>query len=214
MWAKQGISIKAMMGDYATEIKALCEAAHKREWGTSVDTLTSLFMTMEFFAALEIAVTRAYNHLSVFEAAHPDEGWARSLLVWITSYGAAPANLPQEAAMPHNSPGAANFIAALIDVARSVERQTPLENRVRFLANVVSNVILAELSSAWYGDHPDAWEFQQNDGDEIDDETGQTVRQIIQAEFWLDENTAARDTAAWLEVAAAVELKMSGARCS
>src|SRR6266545_784084 len=156
---------------------------------------------MEFFAALEIAVTRAYNHLSVFEAANPDAGWARSLLVWITSYGAAPANLPQEAAMPHNNPGAANYIAAMIDVARSVERQTPLENRVRFLANVVSNVILAELSSAWYGDHPDAWEFQQNDGDEIDEETGLTVRQIIQAEFWMDDDTAARDRAAWLEVA-------------
>jgi hypothetical protein len=200
------------MADFATEIDALREAANKREWGTLGDTLTRLFMAMEFFAALEIAVTRAYNHLPVFEAAHPDEAWARSLLVWITSYGAAPANLPQEAAMPHNSPGAANFIGALIDVARSVERQTPLENRVRFLANVVSNVILAELAAAWYGDHPDAWEYQQTDGDEIDDETGLTARQIIQAEFWMDDETAARDTAAWLEVSDAIEMKMEGRR--
>jgi hypothetical protein len=200
------------VSDFVADIEKLREAAEKREWSVLVDTLTRLFMAMEFFAALEIAVTRAYNHLPVFEAAHPDSGWARSLLVWITSYGAAPANLPQEAAMPHNSPGAANYIAALIDVARSVERQTPLENRVRFLANVVSNVILAELSASWYGDHPDAWEFQQNDGDEIDDETGMTVRQIIQAEFWLDVETAARDTAAWLEVADAVQMKMEGRR--
>jgi hypothetical protein len=198
------------MNELVADIAKLREAAEQREWGVLGDTLTSLFMELEFFAALEIAVTRAYNHLPVFEAANPDAGWARSLLVWVTSYGAAPANLPPEAALPHNTPGSANYVAALIDVARGVERQTPLENRVRFLANVVSNVILAELAAAWYGDHPDAWEFQQVDGDEIDDETGLTVRQIIQTEFWMDADTAARDTAAWLEVADAVELKAGG----
>lgn len=200
------------MSEWVADIAKLREAAGRREWSILGDTLTALFMTMEFFAALEIAVTRAYNYLPVFEATNPDAGWARSLLVWVTSYGAAPANLPPEAAMPHNAPGAANYIAALIDVARSVERQTPLENRVRFLSNVVSNVILAELAAAWYGNHPEAWEFQQEQGDEIDDETGLTVRQIIQTEFWMDEDTAARDTAAWLEVADAIAMKMEGRR--
>ena len=200
------------MADFIEDIANLREAATQRDWGILSDTLTQLFMGMEFFAALEIAVTRAYNHLSVFEAANPDAGWARSLLVWVTSYGAAPANLPPEAAMPHNTPGAANYVAALIDVARSVERQTPLENRIRFLSNVVSNVILAELAAAWYGENPEAWEFQQGQGDEIDEETGLTVRQIIQAEFWMDDETAARDTAAWLEVADAIEMKVGDRR--
>src|SRR5262249_9118316 len=138
------------------DLAALRTAAEQRDWGKLQDTLTRLFMEMEFFAALEIAVTRAYNHLPVFEAAHPESGWARSLLVWITSYGAAPANLPPEAAVPYNSPGAANFIAALIDLARAMERLTPMENRVRFLASAASNVILAELAASWYGEHPDA----------------------------------------------------------
>lgn len=195
------------MIDVTGDLKGLRAAAAGREWGDLADTLTRLFMAMEFFAALEIVVTRAYNHLAIFEAQHPESGWARSLLVWITSYGAAPANLPQEAAAPHPSPGASNYIAALIDLARAMERLTPLENRIRFLANALSNVILAELAAAWYGDHPDAWEYQQTDGDAIDEETGLTVRQTIQAQFWLDEATAQRDTAAWLAVADAVEAK-------
>jgi hypothetical protein len=199
-----------MMNDYANDLDKLRDAAGRRDWTKLDDTLTSLFMALDFYAALEIAVTRAHNHLAIFEAAHPDSGWARSLLVWITSYGAAPANLPPEAAAPHPTPGASNFIAALIDLARGVERQTPLENRVRFLVNVVSNVILAELAAAWYSDHPDAWEYQQNDGDEIDDETGLTVRQLIQREFWMDDETAARERTAWLSVADAVERKLGG----
>jgi hypothetical protein len=198
------------MDDVETDLTALRTAAERREWSELGDVLTRLFMGMEFFAALEIAVTRAYNHLPIFEAAHPESGWARSLLVWITSYGAAPANLPPDAAVPHNSPGAANFIAAMIDLARAMERQTPLENRVRFLTNVVSNVILAELAASWYGEHPDMWAMQQAHGDEVDPDTGATVRQGIYAQFWLDETTGLRDRAAWKEVADAIELKAGG----
>jgi hypothetical protein len=200
------------MNDYATDIAALRGAAVGREWGDLQDTLTRVFMGMDFFAALEIVITRAYNFLPTFEAAHPESGWARSLLVWITSYGAAPANLPPDAAAAHDSPGAANFISAMIDLARAMERLTPMENRVRFLASVVTNVILAELAAAWYGDHPDAWEKQQIHGGESDLVSGITVRQSIQTRFWMDEETARRDTAAWLDVAEAVELKVKNTR--
>jgi hypothetical protein len=196
------------MDGYEQDISALREAAERRDWGVLQDTLTRLLMSIEFFAGLEIAVTRAYNYLPIFEAAHPESGWARSLLIWITSYGAAPANLPVEATNPHNSPGAANFIAGLIDLTRSVERLTPLENRVRFLGNAISNTILAELAAGWYSDHPEAWTAQQEYGDEIDPATGATVRHTIQAQFWLDAQTAERDTAAWLEVIEALEMKV------
>src|SRR6266540_4146643 len=141
------------MKGYEQDLVALRDAAEGRDWGVLQDTLTRLLMSMEFFAGLEIALTRAYNYLPLFEAAHPESGWARSLLIWITSYGAAPANLPVEAGTPHNSPGAANFIAGLIDLTRGVERMTPLENRVRFIGNAISNVILAELAADWYGKH-------------------------------------------------------------
>lgn len=195
------------MSDFATDLNTLREAAHQRDWGVAQNALTRLLMALEFFSALEIAVTRAYNHLPTFEAAGVETGWARGLLVWITSYGAAPAELPPAAYHPPAAPGAANYASALFELARAMERMTPLENRLRFLANAISNVILAELAAAWYGDHPDAWDEQQARGDDIDPTTGQTLRAGIYAQFWLDPATAARDTAAWLEVADAVEKK-------
>lgn len=197
------------MSEYQQGLARLRAAAEAREWTVLQDTLTGLLMEIDFFYGVEIAVTRAHNHLPIFEAAHPDAGWVRSLLVWITSYGAAPANLPPQAGTPHNSPGAANYIAGLIDLTRAMERMTPLDNRVRFLASAISNTILAELAAAWYGHYPEAWDAQQEHGDEIDETTGLNVRQAIQAEFWLDEGTAERDTAAWLSVADAIAKKVN-----
>ena len=194
-----------MMNDYQPDVDLLRHAAERREWSELQEILTRLLVEMEFFGGVEIAITRAYNHLPIFEASQPESDWARSLLVWITSYGTAPANLPPEASVPHNSPGAANYIAALIDLTRAMERMTPLENRVRFLASAISNTLLAELAATWYSEHPDAWVLQSEHGDETDVETGTMVRQEIYTQFWLDEATAVRDTAAWLEVADAVE---------
>jgi hypothetical protein len=196
------------MTDYHETLALLRQAAAGREWGAAQDSLTALLMDMEFFAGLEIALTRAHEHLPVFEQHHPEAGWARSLLVWIASYGAAPANLPVEAGNPYPSPGAANYVKALIDLARSVERQNPLENRVRFVSSAISNVMLADLAAFWYGQHPDRWEMQQAQGDALDPETGVTVRQRIYAQFWLDEAVAQRDTAAWLDIADHLEKKL------
>ncbi len=195
------------MSDFATDLNTLREAAQSRDWGAAQNALTRLFMALEFFSALEIVVTRAHNHLPTFEAAGVETGWARSLLVWITSYGAAPAELPPAAYHPPAAPGAANYASALFELARAMERMTPLENRLRFLANALGNVILAELAAAWYADHPDAWEEQQAHGDDVDPATGQTVRAGIYAHFWLDDATAAQDVAAWLDVAEVVEKK-------
>lgn len=195
------------MNAYSADLAALRQAALAREWGSLQDILARLLPQMEFFAGLEIALTRAHNHLPAFEHYYPEETWARSLLVWIASYGATPANLPLDASAPHPSPGAANFISALIDIARSVEQRTPLENRLRFLGNALSNVLLAELAVYWYEQHPDLWEMQVEHGDEIDPQTGLTIRQVIYTQFWLDETVAQRDTAAWLEIAALLEKK-------
>ena len=197
-----------MTNDSQQDLAALRQAATQREWGEAQDILTRLLMSLEFFVGLEIALKRAYEHLPAFEEHDPDAGWARSLLVWLASYGAAPANLPVEASNPYPSPGAANFVRALIDLARCVERQTPLENRVRFLADVLSNVMLADLAAFWYGQHMDMWDLQQAHGDELDEATGTTIRQSIYAQFWLDEAVAQRDTAAWLDIADALEKKL------
>ena len=165
---------------------------------------------MEYFAGLEIGLTRAHNHLPIFEQNHPEASWARALLVWMASYGAPPADLPMDAGLPHDSPGANNFVTALVELARSAERKTPYENRIRFLANAIGNLIVVDLAAYWYGENPDMWEFQQEHGSEIDDETGEPISQTIYASFWLDEEVAARDSAAWLAVADQLEPKMKG----
>ncbi len=197
------------MTEHEAGLETLRRSAQERDWGAAQDALTSLLMEIEFFAGLEIALKRAYDHLTIFEHHHEDAAWARSLLVWIASYGAAPANLPIEASNPYPSPGAANFVKALIDLTRSVERQNPLENRVRFVSSAISNVMLADLAAFWYGEHPDMWEAQQAHGDELDPATNLTVRQSIYAQFWLDETVAEHDTAAWLTIADQVALKLS-----
>jgi hypothetical protein len=197
------------MTQHEAVLETLRGAAQERDWGAAQDALTSLLMEAEFFAGLEIALKRAYDHLPTFESHHTDAGWARSLLVWIASYGAAPANLPIEASNPYPSPGAANFVKALIDLTRSVERQNPLENRVRFISSAISNVMLADLAAFWYGNHADIWEIQQAHGDEIDSNTQVSVRQSIYAQFWLDESVAERDTAAWLTIADQLAAKLN-----
>jgi hypothetical protein len=186
----------------------LRRAAAERDWPLLQDTLAALLGEVEYFAGLEIALKRAHAHLPIFEQRHPDASWARALLVWLASYGVAPADLPTDAGLPHNSPGAGNYVTALIELARSAERKTPSENRLRFLASATGNLIVADLAAFWYGQNSDMWDFQQEHGDELDDESGQPIRQMIYTAFWLDEAVAVRDTAAWLEIADKLEQKL------
>lgn len=193
------------MSDSLSQLRA---AASERDWSILQDALAEVLTEVDYFAGLEIGLTRAYDHLPLFEAAHPDAGWARALLVWLASYGAPPADLPIDAGLPHDSPGANNFVTALVELARSAERKTPYENRLRFLANAVGNLIVADLAAFWYGANPDLWAFQQEHGSELDDQTGQPISQTVYAAFWLDETVAARDTAAWFAIADQLQHKM------
>jgi hypothetical protein len=196
------------MSGLNAELTTLREAAVRRDWGDLQAGLTRILLDLDYFTGLEIAVTRVHEYLPTFEAAHPQALWARRLLVGLVAYGMAPAELPPEASQPHNSPGAANFTAAVFDLLRSAERKTPLDNRIRFLANALANVILADLAAHWYGIHPDEWARQQEHGDEPDPDSGLTVRHAIYAQFWLDESTAQRDRAAWLALVDALERKL------
>lgn len=182
----------------------LREAAHERDWFILQDALAEALGEAEYFTGLEIGLTRAHAHLPIFETAHPDASWARALLVWLASYGAPPADLPMDAGLPHASPGANNYVTALVELTRSAERKTPYINRIRFLANAIGNLIVADLAAYWYGENPDMWEFQQEHGGELDDETGQPISQTVYAAFWLDDAVAERDTAAWLAIADAL----------
>jgi hypothetical protein len=199
-----------MSGHFSDDLNHLRESAQAREWSESQIILTRLLLGLDFYAGLEIGLARAHAYLAVFEAHHPDAEWARQLLVGIVSYGTAPEMLPPAVYDSYPSPGAANFITAVMELVRSVERKTPLENRIRFLANALVNTILAELAAYWYDQHPAAWEDQLQRGDEHDPDSGLTVRQGIQARFWLDAEVARRDTTAWLELADAVAAKHTG----
>ena len=185
-------------------------AARERDWSVLQDTLAEALGEVEYFAGLEIGLTRAHDHLPIFEQHHPDASWARALLVWLASYGAPPADLPMDAGLPHDSPGANNYVTALVELARSSERKTPYINRLRFLANAIGNLIVADLAAYWYGENDDMWDFQQLHGSEIDDETGEAISQTVYASFWLDDEVAARDTAAWLAIADQLQRKMKG----
>lgn len=195
-----------MAADDLAELRA---AARGRDWSALQTALARLFFQMDFYAALELAVTRLHDFLPVFERHHPEATWPRRLLVSVVAYGRAPDALPPEASQTYASPGAANFLSGLFDLLRCLEQRTPLENRLRFAASAVSNALLADLAADWYDQHPDAWAEQQARGDDPDPETGGTVRQRIYARFWLDAITAERDTAAWLALADAIERKLS-----
>ena len=189
-------------------LNRLRAAALERDWSVLQDTLADALGEVEYFAGLEIGLTRAHDHLSIFEQAHPDASWARALLVWLASYGAPPADLPMDAGLPHDSPGANNYVTALVELARSAERKTPYENRIRFLANAIGNLIVSDLAAYWYAENDDMWDFQQLHGSEIDEETSEPISQIVYASFWLDDEVAARDSAAWLAIADQLERKM------
>ena len=191
-------------------LNRLRTAARERDWSVLQDTLADVLGEVEYFAGLEIGLTRAHDHLPIFEQHHPDASWARALLVWLASYGAPPADLPMDAGLAHDSPGANNFVTALVELARSTERKTPYMNRIRFLANAIGNLIVADLAAYWYSENDDMWDFQQIHGSEIDEETGEPIGQIVYASFWLDDEVAARDTAAWLTIADQLERKMKG----
>jgi hypothetical protein len=195
--------------DLRLTLGTLRQAAQDRNYATLQGALESLLGSLDYFYGLQVALQQAEPVLPAFESAHPEATWARGLLVWLASYGVAPADLPHAAGLPHSSPGAANFISALIDLARSAERKTPLENRLRFLATAFTHLILADLAVYWYGENPDAWVLQQAHGDDLDEETGLPIRQALYQLFWLDEVVAARDTALWLKLAATLEDRLT-----
>jgi len=186
-------------------ITRLRVAAPLREWGELQAALTDVLMELEYFAGLRIAAERAYAQLAAFEAHNAGATWARQLLVSLVSFGMAPAELPAEAGAQHNGAGASNYVLSLLELARSAERKTPLENRIRFLANALANLMLADLAAAWYGANPQAWAEQHTRGAEIDPDSGLTIRQVIYTRFWLDDATATRDTAAWLALTDQIE---------
>lgn len=196
------------------DLLALRQAAETRNHEQAQFLLKKLFMELDFFAAVAVAVECAGRFLSTFEKFYPAARWPRQILVQIASLGTAPGQLPPEAAGEFHAPGAANFLKTLSDLAFALHPNTQGPPRIGYLVSAVVNTIMAELSAMWYGGRLDDWERFRTG--EIDPTTGlyhdPEVTHIAYA-FWTDAAVAQQDTKSWLAVANAVEkqLRRAGA---
>ncbi len=196
------------MTDFQPDIVALQLAAEQREWNTLQDTLKRVLTLLEPVAALEIAAVRIHEHLPRFEHYYPEAGWVRELVLGVVSYAIAPKELPDHAVNQFPSPGCGNYVSAVLDLARTVQPGVSPFERYSFLTNAIANTILAELMDTYYSARFDLWERLNTQADEHDPVTGLTVRQAITMRFWSDPAVATQDTAAWLEIAKAVRVKL------
>jgi hypothetical protein len=192
------------------DLDSLRIAAQQREWNTLQDTLKRLLAQIEPLIALEIAATRIIHHLPRFETYYPEATWVRQLIMTVVSYASAPNELPAQAVAQFPKPGCGNFVSAVLDLARAVQTQHTVFERYSFITNAVANVILADLMDFYYTPRPDEWSRLTERADEIDAETGLTLRQVASIQFWQDAEVAVRDTAAWLSVADVLEEKIRG----
>jgi hypothetical protein len=196
------------MSHHMADVDRLRQAAHGREWTALQDTLKRLLALIEPIPALEIPAARINTHLPRFEAYYPQATWVRELFMTVAAYASAPDQLPDHAVNQFPQPGCGNFVSAVLDLARAAQPRHTIFERYSFITSATANVILAELMDAYYSARPDEWQRLTGQADEIDPETGLTVRQAQHMRFWLDDDVAQRDTAAWLAVADMTEEKL------
>lgn len=181
------------------DLAALRQAAQDRDPNQTQFLLKRLFLSMSFYRALAVAVERAYAYLDTFERQHPQQPWARQVVVQITSLGTAPGDIPDEAKQSYATPGTANFVKALYDLAHACRPNNQMEARIGFLVSAVVNAMMAELVESWYGSRLNDWERVRQNVPEANE---------IAYRFWTDTDVAQRDVAAWLAVADSVEEKI------
>ena len=189
------------MSSGEADLSTLRMAAQQREWTTLQDTLKRLLARLEPLPALEIAALRIHEHLPRFEAYYPQATWVRELFMTVMAYASAPNDLPDHAINQFPQPGCGNFLSAVFDLARGVQTKYTVFERYSLMTNAVANTVLADLMDFYYRQHPDEWDHLTEHADEVDPQTGLTVRQQAYMRFWMDEAVAQRDTAAWLTIA-------------
>ena len=198
--------------DVMQEIATLRAAAQERTWNILQPTLTSLLGAMGVFPALEIAVNTVNSYLPTFERYHPADSEKgrilRELVVSVVSFGYAPDRLPEHLTGDYDTPGSGQFANAVLELCRAMQGQREPAEKFDLLASAIANTILAELAELWYSQNPEA--YQRVRANHVDPETGEysdPEAARIPLAFWIDPEVAARDTAAWLRVADAIEAK-------
>ena len=178
-------------------LEQLRDAAEARDPERCQYLLKSLFMDMEFYSALAVAVERAQSFLETFEHYYPDGQFARQILTQMVNTGTAPSRLPSEAHQDFEYPGAANYMKALSDLAHALQ-PGPLPPRIGYLVGATVNAIMAELVEHYYGRRMDAWRAVRENPETPE------ARNIAYA-FWTDEEVALLDTDHWLGMADSIE---------
>lgn len=175
-------------------IEQLRKAAEARDPERCQFLLKSLFMELDFYLALAVVIERARSFLETFETYYPDGIFARQILMQMVNTGTAPARLPPEALRDFETPGAANFMKALADLAHALQ-PGPLPPRIGYLVSATVNAIMAELVEHYYGPRPQAWaQFR-----------AEPANSEIAYAFWSDDDVALLDTDHWLQVADSIE---------
>ena len=181
-------------------LEQLRQAAEARDPEQCQFLLKSLFIGMEFYLALAVAIERAQAFLPTFEHYYPDGAFARQILMQMVNTGTAPSRLPPEALRDFEYPGAANFMKALADLAHALQ-QGPLPPRIGYLVSATVNAIMADLAEHYYGQHIDHWTFVRENPEDA------KAREIAYR-FWTDADVALIDTDHWQQVADSIETQL------
>lgn len=193
------------------ELQLLREAAQAREWTTLQNSLTRLLTVLGVFESLEVLVAWLQRHFPTFQRYHPDEAEpsgkvVRDLLLMIVSFGYAPEKLPDFLTSDYPTPGSGQFVHAVLEACRALQKDRQAADRYRYLVSAFANAILAELAAIWYRQHLD--DFERVRTNHIDPMTGEYTdpdAARIPLKFWIDPEVAAHDTAAWLALADQLE---------
>lgn len=189
-------------------------AARSREWNLLQPALASLLGELDKFTAVDFVIERLNRHLPTFQAYHPDDAnpsgkMIRELMITVVSFGFAPENLPDFLVGDYPTPGSGQFVHAVMELCRAMQKdRTPDEVR-DLLASAIANSLLAELSEFWYSRNPEAYaRVRANQTDPVTGEYSDPEAARIPLIFWLDDQVAARDTGAWLNIAYKLEKRL------
>jgi hypothetical protein len=185
-------------------------AAAAREWNAAQSALARMVQTLPFFAALA-AISEGFTaYLPTFHRDYPPQSLlARlptQLLSGMMSYGFAPDNLPDNAVADYDAPGAAQYVLAVLELARAAQKDREPVERVELLVSAAANQMIAALSESYYRRFPDdharvrANRFDPETGDYSDPDAAR-----IPLLLWLDAEVAALDTQLWLALADRLE---------
>ncbi len=192
--------------ELAIDLDALRHAAGAREWAALQVTLAKLLNMLPPFAALQAVIGGLIEALPVVESAYPEDdprrAIPRQLLTGIVSYGFAPDRLPEDLVGDYDAPGGAQYMHAVLEIARASQRDRSHEERLAFLVSAAANAIIAQMGAVFYGKKPDL--FARVRDNQVDVETGEYSdpdAAKIPIMLWMDEDVAALDTAQWLALA-------------